>query len=213
MLLDRIDGQIEPTRVVLDLHMTLRTPMVALHRERTSYSAAEVAQALDDAAPYFATHVSLSLGDTSLASRIISSTVDEPDGTSAATQRGQYQLEAGIGDLDLERTHVHVLLAYALPAGNDELPLTVSSRMLEEFEYAPGQPWEETFAVTLQTDTAHTASGVLHTGKSISLTLPRAGSRAVETPKRPYLAYFMLASVIMLGIFARIMGRRAKRRR
>lgn len=155
MLLDRIDARAEDARLLVDVHTTLRTATLANHDSRPELSAAEMNALVRATAAYLASHLDVSVDGRSLDATVVSTSIDEP-------------IEAGVGEPDLERAHSVTHLSYALPRRDGDLTLTFSSRVLEELE-----GWDETFAVVLSTDESHTASGVLHRNKPLTLHVSR----------------------------------------
>jgi len=115
ILLDRIDGQITPTEVVVDVRPTLRSALVASHRaESMSYSPAELSKMVTDAAPYFASHVTMKEHGVPLHATVVSATTaDAPD--------------ASVIDADLETIHADYKLAFTLPDGEADLSLELAT--------------------------------------------------------------------------------------
>lgn len=201
VLLDRIDGTVERADLVLEITTTLRTPLVIARRPPSlvaSYEPSELASAVHDAGGYFASHVHVTEHGAPLTPRVLSATIDDP-------------LDAGVSDLDVERLHERVRIAYALPEGSTDLALEVSSTVLDEYEYAPGQRWDETFAVTLSSSNSRTASGVVHRDKPFAATLPRVGVSKVDG--RKWYGIAVAAFVVIVALLgSRRMGRRMRRR-
>jgi hypothetical protein len=203
VLLDRIDGQVTATEIILDVRPTLRSPLVAIHHpESMAYSSAELSQAVTDAAPYFASHVSMKEHGSPLHVRVVSSTIDDaPD--------------ASVLDPDLEKVHADYKLAYSLPEGEGDLSLEISTTVLDEFEYAPGQPWDQSFAVVVSTDPTRTASGVVKRSKPLSLTVPRVPGEPKKTEIN-YRRWLLLAAAALLvpslWASARRSAKRARKR-
>lgn len=178
----------EGEQLVVDVHTTLRTPIVATRRGRAEYSSQELNAAVSDAAPYLASHLEVTQAGRALSTRLVSSAIDEP-------------IASDIADADLETLHARTTIAYDLLPGDGPLELGFTSHVLEELELAPGQPWDETFAVLVSADASHTASGVLHTGKSIALSVPRTQSTKPGTWIAPrWTVDAVLAVLLVLGI-------------
>ncbi len=182
MLLDRIDAHARDGRLIVDVHTTLRTATLITHDSKPEHTAAEMDTLVRDATPYFASHLEVTAEGRALVALVVGASIDEP-------------IEAGVTDLDLERAHAVTHLSYALPPSGDDVTLVFTSRVLEEVE-----GWDETFAVVLSTDDSHTASGVLHRGKPLTLHVssPPAPQPTSSSSWRWVIAA-VLASVVIVA--------------
>ena len=171
VLVDRIEGTVGATTLDLRVRTTLRTPLVAMgigRGEGLTVSPARALQSVNDAAAYVASHVTVRALGLPLVARVLGASMPDASDAAAVT-------------LDVEGTHVLYTLSYELPEAAWNTEVVLETNMLDEFEAAPLQPWEQTFAVTLSADASHTVSGVLRAGKPLSMRLPRAEAATVGT--------------------------------
>jgi hypothetical protein len=179
VLLDRIDARVRDDCLIVDVHATLRTATLVAHDSKPEHTATEIEALVRDAAPYLASHLDVSTDARSLVSLVSGASIEEP-------------IDAGVTELDLERGHAVTHLTYALPPHEGGLTLVFTSRVLDEVE-----GWDETFAVVLSTDEGHTASGVLHRGKPLTLHVTSPSS---PQPKSSSAWHWALAAIMATAV-------------
>ena len=205
VLVDRIEGHLGASTLELQVRTTLRTPLVitrAADDAALKVARAPAIKAALDASGYVASHLSVRVGGAPLVASVGSTSIVEPSAASAA-------------GFVVEETYVQYNISYALPEGDPELDIALTTSMLSEFEAAPLQSWDQSFAVVLWADASRSASGVLRSGRPLLLKLPRAAPpKAALNPwlrSAPKLAVIAVAAVMLLASARRVARRRFRR--